>query len=218
MEKMSVVLSILLLLFSSLASAGMILNNAIGDDPAKEKLCADRAQRTVKGQTVPFEIDSAYVDRARSDHPDATFVVIDNGMSPQLVECFLRQGTGRFEPDSISPEQRYWHTIKPKSFDPGINTPEGEKMAANVCMKAVQSKPNRDGFDHIVYNSVIQVPRRATGAAIHSGTLIAGKKAERYDIVVKGTSFYKSSKPDLTAVNFTCLLSPMLDVKAIQLK
>ncbi len=208
-----------LLLASGIANAEMVLNNTIGNDPAKEKLCATRAMKTMPGKIVPFEIDSDYVASSREYHKDATFIAIDNGSSPQLVECFLREGTGRFEPDTISPdEQRYWHSIKPKMFEPGMKTDEGRSMAANVCMEAVKSKSKRSGFDHIVYSSVIEVPLSATGKSIRAGTIIGGKKAERYDIVVQGTSFYKSSKPDLTAVNFTCLLSPMLDVKAIQSK
>jgi hypothetical protein len=150
-------------------------------------------------------------------------------MTPQLVTCFLREGTGRFEPDSYFPESpvferapkgSIWsfHTIRPKGFDPGINTNAGREMAANVCMKAVQEKSSKTDFDHIVYQSVIQVPGSATGTAIRADSLIAGTKANRYDIVVEGKSFYKSSGPDLKAVSYRCLLSPMLDVKAIQFK
>ena len=53
-----------LLLFSCLAQAEMIRNDAIGNDPEKEKLCASRA----KGKPVPFEIDSRYLKSARSFH------------------------------------------------------------------------------------------------------------------------------------------------------
>ena len=41
-------------------------------------------------------------------------------------------------------------------------------------------------------------------------------KAERYDIAVVGKLFYKSPGPDLTAFRVTCLLSPTLEVKAVQ--
>jgi hypothetical protein len=41
-------------------------------------------------------------------------------------------------------------------------------------------------------------------------------KAERYDIAVVGKLFYKSSGPDLVAYRVTCLLSPTLEVKAVQ--
>jgi hypothetical protein len=108
----------------------------------------------------------------------------------------------------------YWHLIKPKHFEPGINTPEGISMAASVCLEAAPPKINRPNLDHSIYTSVISI-----GSSLYrSGVSIAGKKAERYDVVVKGTSFYKSSGADLVAVNFTCLLSPMLEIKKIQHK
>lgn len=200
-----------LVFFSCAAEAEMVRNDAIGNDPAKEKLCATRA----KGKTVPFEIDLKYVERARSFNPDATFVAVD-GRSPQLVECYLREGTGKFEPASFSPEQGYWNLIRPQQFKPGINTTKGREMAANACLEAAPSKINRLNFDHSVSQAVVEVDN--SGPRYRSGALIAGKKAERYDIAVEGTSFYKSSGPDLTAVKFTCLLSPMLDIKAIQAK
>lgn len=200
-----------LLLSIGLARAEMVRNDTIGNDPAKEKLCASRA----KGKPVPFEIDSRYVERARSFNPDVTFIAID-GLSPQLVECYLRQGTGKYEPASFSPEQGYWHLIKPKHFKPGINTAEGISMAANVCLEAAPTKINRLNLDHSVYSGVIEIS--IASPLYHPGASIAGKRAERYDIAVKGTSFYKSSGPDLAAVNFTCLLSPTLEVKAIQFK
>jgi len=193
----------------------MVGNDSIGNDPAKEKLCASRVSKTHPGKRVPFEIDSRYVVSARSFHPDTTFIAID-GMSPQLVECFLREGTGRYEPDSYSPEQGFWHLIRPKQFEPGIHTSMGISMAANVCLKVVPAKIDRPNFDHSVYSGVTEF---SIGSPFyHPGALIAGKRAERYDIAVVGTSFYKSSGPDLVAVKFTCLLSPMLDVKAVQFK
>jgi hypothetical protein len=207
---------ICLYLSLGIAKGQMVRSASIGNDPIKEKLCASRAKGTLgESKIVPFEIDSRYVADVRSRHPDATFIAID-GMSPQLVQCFLREGTGRYEPDSLSPEQQFWHLIKPKQFEPGINTPEGSSMAANVCLKAASAKINRPNFDHSVLSSVAEVS--IGSPLLHPGTVIAGKTAERYDIAVKGTFFYKSPGPDLTAASFTCLLSPMLDLKAFQSK
>ncbi len=203
--------AVILLLFSGNATAQMVRNDAIDNDPAKERLCASRAN----SKTVPFEIDARYVARARSVHRDATFIAID-GMSPQLVECYLREGTGRYEPDSYSPEQSFWHLIKPKQFEPGINTSKGVSMAANVCIEAARAKINRPNFDHIVYSAVVEV--NIGGPKYHPGAQIAGKNAERYDIAVEGSSFYSSSGPDLAAIKFSCLLSPTLELKAIQFK
>ncbi|CAB3817027.1 hypothetical protein LMG26788_00068 [Achromobacter pulmonis] len=200
-----------LLLFSCVAQAEMIRNDAIGNDPQKEKLCASRT----KGQAVPFEIDSRYLKSARSFNPDATFIAID-GISPQLVQCHLREGTGKYEPASYSPEANYWRLIRPKQFKPGIDTDKGKAMAAKVCVDAAPAKINRPNFDHSVYSNVVEIS--IGGPRYRPGASIAGTKAERYDIAVEGTSFYKSSGPDLAAVTFTCLLSPMLAIKGIQFK
>ncbi len=200
-----------LLFFSCLAQAEMIRNDAIGNDPQKEKLCASRAN----GKTVPFEIDSRYLKSARSFNPDATFIAID-GISPQLVECHLRKGTGKYEPASYSPEGNNWRLIRPKQFKPGINTPKGQSMAAKVCVDAAPAKINRPNFDHSVYSAVVEIG--IDGPRYRAGASIAGTKAERYDIAVEGKAFYKSSGPDLAAVKFTCLLSPMLAIKGIQFK
>lgn len=200
-----------LLFFSCLAQAEMIRNDAIGNDPQKEKLCASRAN----GKTVPFEIDSRYLKSARSFNPDATFIAID-GISPQLVECHLRKGTGKYEPASYSPEGNNWRLIRPKQFKPGINTPKGQSMAAKVCVDAAPAKINLPNFDHSVYSAVVEIG--IDGPRYRAGASIAGTKAERYDIAVEGTAFYKSSGPDLAAVKFTCLLSPVLAIKGIQFK
>jgi len=189
----------------------MVRNDSIGSDPAKEQLCASRA----KGAPVPFEIDSRYVVRARSTHPDVTFVAI-GGISPQLVECYLREGTGRYEPASFSPEQSYWRLIRPKQIEPGINTTRGRTMAANVCLEAAPAQINRPNFSHSIYSSVTEIA--LSGPRYRPSLTIGGKKAEGYDIVVEATLFYKSSGPDLAAVKVTCLLSPMLHVKAVQFK
>src|ERR1700692_661208 len=122
-----------LFLFSSFARAEMTLSSSIGNDPAKETLCASRANSTIPGKMVPFEIDSRYVASARARHPDVTLIAID-GISPQLVECYLREGTGRYEPVSFSPEQGYWHTIKPKGS--GIGTAKARSTAAKACLEA----------------------------------------------------------------------------------
>jgi hypothetical protein len=91
-------------------------------------------------------------------------------------------------------------------------------MAANVCLRAVESTPYRGEYDHSVYSVVQELGGHRSGVRFSAGSVIGGKKAERYDIVVQGTSFYRPANPDLTAVNFTCLLSPALEVKAIDFK
>lgn len=210
-----VFLSCFLLLAPVLAAAQMVHSDSIGNDPEKAQLCAARAKTTLSGSVAPFEIDSRYVARARKTHPDVTFIAID-GMSAQLVECYLREGTGRYEPASFSPEQSYWRLIRPKQFEPGINTNQGRGMAAKVCLEAAPSKLNRPNFSHSVYSAVVEI--NLSGPRYKPGLAVGSVKAERYDIAVEGTLFYKSAGPDLSPVNFTCLLSPMLEVKAVRFK
>lgn len=213
--KKLIVISILLLT-SGFASADMVLNNSINNDPVKEKICASRA----KGKTVPFEIDSDYVARIRSLYPDATFIAV-NG---QLIECHLREGSGRFEVDSFTPEGNFWQLIKPKQFKPSVRTQEGQSIAFKICSESYLSKSNKKGFDHSVISSItegsfveIGVPKYKSKIK-SKDTFVAGKKVERYDVVIQGKAFYKPANPDLTTVNFVCLLSPMFEVKAVQFK
>ena len=156
------------------ASAAMVSSDSISNDPIKVKLCAERA----KGTSTSFVIDSNYVEMSRRMHPDSTFIAID-GISPQLIECYLREGTGKFEPASMSPEQAYWHLPRPPQFEPGINTQEGRAMAAKVCLDTAPAKIGRLNFDHSALLFVNEVPR---GSSIH----YVGVKADDYDIEVAG--------------------------------
>lgn len=197
----------------AILQAEMLRSDAIGNDPVKEKICAERA----KIKPVPFEIDSKYIETSRAFNPDSTFIADDSGISPQLIECRVGHGNGKFGPASFSPEQGFWHLIRPKKFDPGINTVQGEKMAAKACTDVVPNKINKPDFDHITYSLVTEIKSKK-GGLYYVGMPVSDKKIERYDIVVSGKSFYKTTGIDLDAVTFTCLLSPILEMKAIQIK
>lgn len=201
-----------LCLASEFAQAKMVPNNTIGNDPAKEALCASRAHVMVgPGPQVPFEIDSDYVASVRQLDSDTTFIVID-GASPQLVQCFLRSSNGRFEPHVWGPENPHWHVIKPRQFEPSINTSEGSDIASDRCRKVAEEKMKRPDFDN-ARADVAVVEVNLGSPLYYPGAIIGGQKAKRYDVVVKGTTFYKSTGPDLLAVNFECLFSPMLELK-----
>lgn len=200
-----------LIIFSTTAKSEMVSSDLIGNEPERLKVCAERA----KGKPVPFEIDSEYVKRARELKPEATFIAID-GISPQLVECHLRKGTGKFEPSSFSPEQRFWRLPRPKQFEPGINTPAGKKIASKICSDTATTHSSAENPERYVINAVVEIA--GAGPKYRSGAVIAGKKAERYDVAVEGTAFYKATGFDLKAIKFTCLLSPMLELKAFQSK
>jgi hypothetical protein len=199
---------------SMIANGQMVSNSAIQNDPAKETLCAKRA--SVKKQ-VPFLIDQDYVNRTRAAHPDTTFIAED-GIVPELIECRVNEATGVFELDSLSSEENpHWRLVRPEQFAPGIHTAAGQVQADDVCFKAAREKVSQDGFDHSFgYTTDVNEITLDVAPWYQPGVKVAGMKAERYDIAVIGKLFYKSSGPDLTAFRVSCLLSPSLEVKAVQ--
>src|SRR5580658_3878984 len=104
------------MLFASImANAQMVSNTTIQNDPAREALCAKRAN--VK--PVPFLIDQNYVNAMRSAHPDTTFIA-DDGIIPELIQCRVNDRTGVYEVDTLSlDEDSYWHLVRPDQFTPG---------------------------------------------------------------------------------------------------
>lgn len=203
------------MVFASVVANGqMVSNSTIQNDPAKEALCAKRAQ--VKNP-VPFLIDQNYVNSTRAAHPDTTFIAED-GIIPELIECRVKEDTGLYEMDSMSSEGNpYWHLVRPEQFSPGIHTAAGQLQADDVCFKAAREKVNQEGFDHSFgYTTDANEITLNVSPWYRPGVKVAGTKAERYDISVVGKLFYKSSGPDLTAFRVSCLLSPTLAVKAVQ--
>ncbi|MGO9435074.1 MAG: hypothetical protein ACLP00_12400 [Terracidiphilus sp.] len=199
---------------STIANCQMVSNSAIQNDQAKESLCAKRA----KAKPVPFLIDQNYVNGVRAAHPDTTFIAED-GIIPELIECRANERTGEYEVDSLTSEENPspWRLVRPEQFAPGIHTAAGQVQADDVCFKAAREKVSREDFDHS-YGYTTDVNEITLNVApwYLPGVKVAGMKAERYDIAVVGKLFYKSSGADLTAFRATCLLSPTLDVKAVQ--
>jgi hypothetical protein len=200
------------------ANGQMVSNSAIQNDLAKEALCAKRA----KVKPVPFLIDQSYVNQVRAAHPDTAFIAAD-GIVPELIECRMNEATGVDEPDSLTPEEvpSPWHLVHPEQFTPGIHTAAGQIHAGDVCFKAAREKVNREEFDHSFgYTTDVNEITLSVSPWYRPGAKVAGVKSERYDIAVEGKLFYKSSGsdsgPDLTAFRVSCLLSPTLEVKAVQ--
>lgn len=205
-----------LILASMFANGQMVLNSTIQNDTAKEALCAKRAN--VK-KPVAFFIDQSYVDAVKAAHPDTAFIAED-GPIPELVECRVSEETGVYELASLNSDaNRYWHLVRPEQFAPGIHTAAGQVQADDVCFKAARDKLNRDGFDHS-FGYTTDVNEITLGASpwYLPGVKVAGTKAERYDIAVAGRLFYKSSGADLAPFRVSCLLSPTLEVKAVEAK
>jgi hypothetical protein len=203
-----------MILASVVANGQMVSSSAIQNDPAKEALCAKRAR--VKSP-VPFLIDQSYVNGIRAAHPEATFIAED-GVLPELIECRVSDETGVYELDALSSEENsYWHMVRPEQFAPGIHTAAGQVQADDACFKAAREKVNREDFDHSFgYTTDVNEITLNTTPWYRPGVRVAGMKADRYDIAVEGRLFYKSSGPDLTIFHAACLLSPTLEVKAVQ--
>ncbi|MGA3281051.1 MAG: hypothetical protein ABSD50_08715 [Smithella sp.] len=224
--KKIIVISILLLI-SSIANAEWISSDSI-NDPAKEKLCLSLISKEIskKAKAEPFEMDSHAIEMMRGHHPEQTFVVVHGS----LYDCMLMDGTGKFDIASITNVEGWsWHRIeppKPKQHEPSIETSEGRDIAWYLCKDAYRHKFENENmeYDHSFMDIIsvgsfdeVFVPknkRKGKGKTKHN--FIAGKKVEKYDVVVQGKAFYGPANPDLTAVHFACLLSPMFEVKAIQ--
>lgn len=175
----------------------MVSNALIGNDPAKEQLC--EARTDLPETIVPFVISPGVVDDYRSAHPDATFIA----KGEQLVVCWLNSSSGKFSPAVYQPEKYgIWHTIKPAGYnmDRRINLAE----AISLCQAAALASP-KPGFDHIA----LDLPQEGRPGG---SKLLVGQQIDRYDIVVDGILFYKPANPDLTAVRFSCLVSPPYQV------
>jgi hypothetical protein len=53
---------------------------------------------------------------------------------------------------------------------------------------------------------------------VAEGPQIAGMLTAAWDVEVKGDLVLKGPGPDLSVFNFSCLLSPMLEVRAVELR
>ena len=191
----------------------MLKNDAMENDPTLEKLCIDRTlhpPRTVIGTlyTVPFLLDSSYVLRVRADYADATFIAVSSfrsGFGGQLVECSRLSG-GTFGPATRSPEGNwYWSLIKPQQ----LRGPGWMSTAADRCRGAAERKVGDTGIERSAYSSVQEVAE---------GRQLAGMLTSAWDVEVKGDVVLKGPGPDLPVFNFSCLLSPMLEVRAVEVR
>jgi len=155
-----------------------------------------------------FLLDSTYLLRVRVDNPDATFIAVSNfrsGFGGRLVECSRLSG-GKFGAAIQSPEgNRYWSLIKPQQ----IRGPGWMSAAADRCRNAAERKVGDAGIERSTYSSVQEVAE---------GRQIAGMVTEAWDVEVKGDVVLKGPGPDLPVFNFSCLLSPMLEVRSVTLR
>lgn len=182
-----------------LGKSQMVRNDSIGNDPALEKLCVERARSSrslpATGELQPFEIDSKYVARVRKDYPDTTFIMLNLG----VMECSASSGT--FQPVGLTDKQQWRRLDEPKE-------PVSLDKAGNLCREAARIKINLPNFD---------------GSSLYTvgpgfGRTVGSIKGERYDVWARGVALYKTSGPDKKKVDFSCLLSPALEIKAVEFK
>lgn len=133
----------------------MVRNDAIGNDPAMEKLCIERA--IVKGEKaglegplkfVPFEINRQTVINSRHMAPEIIWIALQNDLYGFLVSCSNTGPSGRFEPIFETGMNWAYHTLTPpphevKKFQPGMGTPQGIEIAVKRCFDAAVAKINR---------------------------------------------------------------------------
>jgi hypothetical protein len=203
----------LALLTVSLCHAQMIRSDALQQDSAKLNLCIDRARHGPIGDQdlVPFEIDSGYLTRARKDSPDVTFFAIPGS----LYECEVT-GIGLYGPGLAYGENWFWHVIRPPSFQPPITTVVGSQLAGKTCLKDVPQHADLPAFDHAAYFSARDIGYISPKAMAKPGRpTISGVPTSSYDVEVTGVAYFKTSGIDLLTLEFACLYSPMLELKAV---
>jgi hypothetical protein len=201
--------------------AQMVGGDAIGNDPAKERLCIQRSANGAR--PTPFEIDAGYLARARKEHPDATFFAYGRGGGATIVECELRKETGRFEWVTRGGSAWYWRSLEPVPID--IQSDPGRTIATKACGDAATAQAQlHANFHHSVYlkfdrvrNAVNRPPHSVRPRWIEAGDEVAGVRAEEDDGVVDGKAFFAPADPDYREAIFECLLSPDLArLKAIK--
>jgi hypothetical protein len=214
--KHKVVCVVVVLLLAPIGYAQMIRSVALQQDMAKLNLCVDRARHGVglaiaDQDLVPFEIDAGYVARARKEDPNVTFFATPG----TLYECKVA-GNGLYSAEFGSGESWFWHVIRPPSFQPSINSDAGAHLAADTCLKDVPQHADLPAFDHAGYytaHDVGYISPRVT--AKPTRPTVGGVPVSSYDVEVNGVAYFKTSGIDLLMLEFTCLYSPMLELKAV---
>jgi hypothetical protein len=208
LKDVGVALALLLLCAAARAQPEVWVSSETVNDPGKEKLCKERAAKEDgEAPFYSFEIDARYVAAERALHSDATFILGNTS-----IVCYLNQGTGRFQANQFGGVPI--RVRRPPEAGPGIRDRHDQDAAANVCLEAARAKDNRADFDHSQWWIVYEVGPPSSLSP--PGPRVAGVKPTQYDILVKGTLYFKTLGPDLLTDNYLCLLTPTEQMKAIQ--
>jgi len=213
--KRLIIVAISLLTITLNVHAEMIKASEV-NDREKQDICTSRT--TAKKRIDDFLIDSKYVGIVRSKHPDATFIAIEKG-SPTLVTCYLREGTGKFEPALYqgTSNKDVWKVIKPENpID--IDTLEGKRLATKICKEAVITKLKDRNILKVTASTTNEVLNES-GVLHHIGTKVGANQARKYDILADGDIIFNESSNgiDKNTGKYKCLLDPSFKIKDIEI-
>ncbi len=199
----------------------MVPSTQLKQDPANLNLCIARARHDPafginisNEELIPFAIDMRFVNRERQEYPDVTFFATNRG----LIECTVT-GLGKYGPMiRDSAVTWYWKSLlpMPPRFKPSIDTSAGKQMAAQKCLKALHTHADLPNFDHAGYNEPYSVGYIGSDAGRNSSyPAIAGVSVSSYDVLVTGAAYFRTGTVDQVMLLYTCLYSPMLELRAV---
>jgi hypothetical protein len=210
-----------ILIISRIGCAQMVRSDQLKQDQAKLNLCIDRARHDRSfgigidsQELIPFEIDTRFVERERTEYPDVTFFATTRG----LVQCAVT-GIGKYGPLLFDNGATwFWHPSipAPPSFKPSIETAEGGRIAGNKCLADLPTHADLTNFDHAVYNEAYTVGylgSKNTDEAHYP--MVAGVRVSSFDVEVMGSAYFRTNTVDQIMLLYTCLYSPMLELKAV---
>jgi hypothetical protein len=199
----------------------MVPSNQLQQDQTKLNLCIDRARHDRSfgigignDELIPFEMDMGFVERARKENPDVTFFATTGA----LIECEVT-GIGKYGPMvRYSGATWYWKPLIPTqpSFQPSIDTWKGKRIATSKCLADLPTHADLPNFDHAGYDDPYSVGY--IGSKTSSRTnypMIAGVPVSSDDVMVTGAAYFKTNTIDQIMLLYTCLYSPMLELKAV---
>lgn len=206
---------VIILLATTNVNAELVKASTI-NDPEKQRICLSRSIFK-NNLNDDFLIERKYVEIVRKYNPDATFVAV-KPESPTLITCYLRSGTGKFEPASYQGINNNWKLIKPDNpID--INTIGGKRMATKVCIDAIASQLNRKEIFNIIPTTTNEI-LRDSGVRYSIGSKVGDVIANRYDVISDGEIIFNRSSNglDKDSKKYKCLMDPSFKVKGIEMK
>jgi len=187
-------------------------------DKNKVDICVSRAANKTK-LVEGFLIDRRFVEIQRESHADAVFAAI-NPNNPQLVVCYTRSSTGKFEPASYlnSSNKSDWKIKRPENpID--VGSYNGQKMVINKCKDGLLGRIDPHNIKSVTTTSVGEVNRNS-GVRNPIGLEVNKVKALKYDVVTDGRIILNtlSNGIDHDTVDYKCLLDPSFKIKSIEIK